>query len=285
MCTLSWQVHGDSIEILFSRDELHTRAPASPPCVERIGGTRVLAPRDVQGGGTWLAANEHGLVLCLLNHYPDPSGPDRRCTSRGLLVRALSPVSNPALLRRQLHDAPLHEYRPFTLVAFWVAQITEQWLWDGRDLVEVSQPESPVSTSSLYPRLVPALRRRFFRNATGHGSRPLSAERQMALHRSRRPWPPAFGVAMLRRDRGTVSLTRVRATPQAVAMDYWQGDPASPHCQPVSGTLEVREPAPGRRQGGPGIRDGAASAPHTAGTGPGTADDRSNSIIQSYSPA
>jgi len=245
MCTLSWQVHPDRLEILFSRDELLTRSPAHPPAVEWIDGTRVLAPGDPHGGGTWLASNEHGLTVCLLNRYPDRSVPGR-WTSRGLLVRAMSRLNGPAQVGRYLPETPLFDYRPFTLVAFSPTRVVAQWVWDGRQLLEIRQPASPVSTSSLYPRLIPMLRRRLFRRATRDGSRCLTPEQQMALHCGRRPWPPAFAVAMLRRDRGTVSLTRVRATPTAVAMDYWQGDPARNPSPAPSQTLAVRECDNGR---------------------------------------
>jgi len=250
MCTLSWQVRGDGLEILFSRDELYTRSPARPPDVEWIQGSRVLAPRDVQGGGTWLASNEHGLTICLLNHYPAQSGPGH-WKSRGLLVRALSALRDSGHVRRHLLETPLFEYPRFTLVAFSATRASGQWLWTGRQLLELHQPESPVSSSSLYPRLIPALRRRLFREATRGGSRSLTPERQMALHCGRRPWPPAFAVAMTRRDRGTVSLTRVRMTPAAITMDYWQGDPARNPRRAPSQTLPTRRGQAKEQPGAP----------------------------------
>ena len=35
----------------------------------------MIAPIDADGGGTWIAANERGLTVCLLNHYPDAGEP------------------------------------------------------------------------------------------------------------------------------------------------------------------------------------------------------------------
>jgi hypothetical protein len=239
MCTLSWQAHPDRLEILFSRDELHARTPARPPEVETLNGVRVLAPLDVQGGGTWLASNEAGLTVCLLNHYPDRWGPGS-WKSRGLLVRALSPLGNSHQVRDHLEGISLLEYPRFSLLAFSTKGATARWLWNGEELREFGPPESPLSSSSLYPRLVPMLRRRLFRQATRGGSRPLTPERQVALHRGRRPWPPAFAVAMSRRDRGTVSLTRIRSTRTEVTMDYWEGDPAENPRRAPTHTLPVR---------------------------------------------
>ena len=45
---------------------------------------RVLAPRDLQAGGTWLGLNEHGLFVALTNRFGGPPAPDRR--SRGMVV-------------------------------------------------------------------------------------------------------------------------------------------------------------------------------------------------------
>ena len=67
MCTVSWLYHPGGYQLFCNRDEKHHRLPALPPlsCVHR--GMQYVAPVDGDAGGTWLAVNEAGLTLCLLN--------------------------------------------------------------------------------------------------------------------------------------------------------------------------------------------------------------------------
>ncbi len=67
MCTVSW-VHEDRGYQLFSnRDEKLTRGVANDPQLLCRDGVRFLAPIDGDFGGTWIAANEFGVSVCLLN--------------------------------------------------------------------------------------------------------------------------------------------------------------------------------------------------------------------------
>lgn len=244
MCTLSWQQHADRLDIVFNRDELLSRPKARPPELERVAGVKLLAPLDPEGGGTWLASNEHGLTVCLLNDYRHRSpANDRPWRSRGLLVRDLATLEGLDGVRHWLQSVALTDYRAFMVVAFSGTSMTAHWLWDGANLREI-QPSSPISTSSLFPVFVAGLRRWVFRRATRHGSRPLSTQEQLALHRSRRPWPPTFSVAMRRRDRATRSLTHVRVTPTVVDMNYWEGDPAGDALQAPSRSLALIDTSP-----------------------------------------
>ncbi len=69
MCTVSWLLHDAGYEVFFNRDEQKGRAIANPPAVFDREGTRYMMPVDPDGGGTWIAMNQHGLSLCLLNYY------------------------------------------------------------------------------------------------------------------------------------------------------------------------------------------------------------------------
>lgn len=244
MCTLSWQQHPGHLEIMFNRDELHSRPAAHPPSVESIDGTKVLSPRDPQGGGTWLAANEYGLIVCLLNNYGAQSrsvSGDQNGTfqSRGQLVRHLAKLRTASEVGDQLRLKDLSVYPPFVLVAFSSGNEPLQWLWDSQVLRENTQPESPVTTSSLFPRFVPFLRRRLFKRLTRNGTKRLTVEEQARFHRSRRPWPAAFSVAMARSDRGTVSLSHIQVDASQMKMHYWQGDPAENAHSPATQYLQV----------------------------------------------
>ena len=76
MCTVSWVHQPGGYHLLSNRDEKRTRGTASAPALVERGGVRFIAPIDADFGGTWIAANEFGISLCLLNGDPGtaPSG-------------------------------------------------------------------------------------------------------------------------------------------------------------------------------------------------------------------
>jgi len=87
MCTVSW-VHEDrGYQLFVNRDEKLTRAVATDPQLLCHDGVRFLAPIDGDFGGTWIATNEFGVSVCLLNGATGsqaPAGRDHR--SRGQIV-------------------------------------------------------------------------------------------------------------------------------------------------------------------------------------------------------
>src|SRR5262249_10657645 len=69
--------------IAANRDEFLDR-PAEGPALREIAGGRIVAPRDVRAGGTWLGVNALGVFAALTNRRTSEPDPVRR--SRGLLV-------------------------------------------------------------------------------------------------------------------------------------------------------------------------------------------------------
>src|SRR5689334_7010464 len=115
MCTVSWIHHKDGYQLLCNRDEKLTRKPAQEPRLADRKDTRFLAPVDGDFGGTWIAANEFGVSLCLLN---GPNSRNANATrSRGLLVLDLIPLSSIAAVSKNLQAADLSDYASFTLAA------------------------------------------------------------------------------------------------------------------------------------------------------------------------
>ena len=70
MCTLTYLLNDFGDELFFNRDEQRSRLPTIPP---KFNQTRnAIYPVDPQGEGTWLAVNQQGLTLALLNYYQAP---------------------------------------------------------------------------------------------------------------------------------------------------------------------------------------------------------------------
>jgi Transport and Golgi organisation 2 len=216
VCTLSFRLEPDGFELWFSRDERRSRAPANPPSVSRVGDSRVLAPRDPEGGGTWLAVNARGLALALLNDYASP-GRGARFESRGRLVLELCGARDAREVEARLGARSLERYRPFELAVLVPGGPVTRFAWDGRELAAERGARGPFASSAVAHAEARAARRaRFAELGTG------------ALERFHREHAPARGplsACMHRADAKTVSLARVRVTRERVAMAYAPGSP------------------------------------------------------------
>ena len=116
MCTLI-ALHrcivGAPLVIAANRDEFFER-PAEGPALRETAGGRIVAPRDVRAGGTWLGVNAHGVVAAVTNRRCPTPDPARR--SRGLLVVDALGSASAAEAAETLEDLPIDAYNPFNLL-------------------------------------------------------------------------------------------------------------------------------------------------------------------------
>jgi hypothetical protein len=217
--------------VVFNRDEQRSRPLARAPELHVCGTVRTLHPIDPQGGGTWIAATEQGLVLALLNGSdvaPAGVAEGSAIRSRGGIVPALA-----AMGARRAADVPVNDvdpraYRPFHLVIADDREIVEVTS-DGRALERAfpcADDRLMRTSSSLDAASVCGWRRRLFTEA----ATPASADDQDAFHTRSAPDRPACGVSMARADACTVSITTVEVFASAIRMAY----------RPLPGPDEVR---------------------------------------------
>src|SRR5690242_18991552 len=123
MCIVSW-VHEDRGYRLFSnRDEKLARGVATDPQLLCRDGVRFLAPIDVDFGGTWIAANEFGVSVCLLNGAANGHrAADSRYRSRGQIVLGLVSAKSLQELLARLWQYDLSVYERFTLAVLECGQ-------------------------------------------------------------------------------------------------------------------------------------------------------------------
>ncbi|QDU83454.1 hypothetical protein Pla163_05530 [Planctomycetes bacterium Pla163] len=231
MCTASWITGPPGFELFFNRDEQRSRPGGHAPEVHTESGVEVVFPLDGQELGTWIAANEFGLVLCILNLYEADYAPATP-RSRGLLVRELAIHGTAAQALAVLRGDDLAAYRGFTLAVFEVdatgaLAAGHAARWDGvalgvTDGADVRPPF--VSSGFDLPR-VREQRLATWHATVGDASAPTAAELER-YHASRLPEPGAYAVSMSRDDACTVSHTRVRVTGDHVSMHYLDGAPA-----------------------------------------------------------
>jgi hypothetical protein len=220
MCTVTWRREGSRFEVFFNRDELQTRPPARPPIVAFAAPYRYVAPIDGGAGGSWLAVNEKGLVVGILNFYDGQAAPPpARPRSRGQLVLDQMAHASVEYLRRAFRTADLAAYPSFILVALDPAA-SALFHWDGRWLREDSpaEPHRPLTTSSFDTAAVVAARRARYAALVGAGE-PDAASLER-FHRDRDPRGDAYSVWMEREDARTVSFSRVLVDDRAVVFCY-----------------------------------------------------------------
>ena len=222
MCTVSWIHDKDGYQLLCNRDEKLTRKPAQEPRLDVRNDTRFLAPVDGNFGGTWIAANEFGVSLCLLN---GPTSRSARATrSRGLLVLDLIPLSSIAAVSENVRMADLSVYAPFTLAALEPGKPAKVIAWDGSQTTIGEHAESHfMLTSSSFDTeaVCKARTEEYVRASRG----VVNTDVLLDFHRSHTPARSAYSTCMHLADAKTVSFSRIRVAQRQ--MDFFY-DPDAP---------------------------------------------------------
>jgi hypothetical protein len=219
MCTLSIISPSgcgpQGLRVVFSRDEERDRPAALAPRWRtldraRLGVTRAIWPTDPRGGGTWIAAADSGLVLCLLNLNlePRPMLPPA-LLSRGQIIPRLIEADGAAASIAALEQLDLDRFAPFRLVAIDAG--SESMLiasWDRTQLTLSQRVKTPAClvSSGLGDSKVQG-RHDVFDEMVVQGG--LTPDAQDRFHRHIWADHPELSVLMSRPDARTVSITTV----------------------------------------------------------------------------
>lgn len=205
--------------VVVNRDEQHDRPAALHPRWRRLptlhGSTRAIWPIDPRGGGTWIGATEHGLVLALLNLNPRPAPalPDD-LRSRGSIIPRLIGLGRGDAVMDALHTLDLARFAPFRLVAIepdaharYAACMVREAAWDRATLRvrEGIAPPACFVSSGLGDELV-ACRLDLFDEFVRPAPTPDAQDR---FHAHAWLGREHISVRMHRADARTVSVTRV----------------------------------------------------------------------------
>jgi hypothetical protein len=227
MCTVSWVHRPGGYHLLCNRDEKRTRRKALAPRLLERGGVRYIAPVDRDFGGTWIAANEFGVGLCLLNGAANTRLVSRQL-SRGLLVRELACAPSGVECVLWLKQLDLRPFAPFTLLVLEPERSTMLATWDGEGIAVDPSADShmPLASSSYDAAGVRRFRTRELSRHTTP-SAPVDPAALYRFHCSHGPGPDAYSPCMHRDDAETVSFSWVIVTRQETRFLY---SPAAP-CQ------------------------------------------------------
>ena len=232
MCTASWIYSPDSYSLLFNRDEKRARKSGAGPQLVVEGGARYLAPSDGEAGGTWIATNEFGVTVCLLNGA-NLSDAIVACTtgerSRGLLVRELAPLSSIHYIRDFIGQCELAIYMPFTIAAFEPGKPAVLVEWNGSTAVWQTRAElhSMVTSSSFDTTNVRRGREVEYRRRFGAGQE-CDTSRLLDFHRDHFAGSSPYSACMHRPDACTVSFCQIDVGKRETELLYHPGAPCSP---------------------------------------------------------
>src|SRR5947208_10818956 len=130
MCTISFIPKDQGFYLAMNRDEKRSRSIALPPRIVTVAGCRAIFPREPDGG-TWIAANDAGVCLALLNWHRIEREPKGEIVSRGEVIRALAGKCSSGEIAETVMALPLRKLRPFRLIAIVSAKkIVVEWRWN-----------------------------------------------------------------------------------------------------------------------------------------------------------
>ena len=221
MCTVSW-IHEDrGYQLFCNRDEKLTRKAASDPQLLSRDGVRFLAPIDGDSGGTWLATNECGVTLCLLN---GAGGSGWR--SRGLLVLDLAAAKSIAEVHNRIRLRDLSPFAPFTLAALAPAKPTMVIEWDGRqnNVLPLGDACMPLISSSFDPAQVVDRRHKELVSLAKR-SGALDTAVLLMFHQSHLGKRGPYSPCMHRHDAETISFSWLTVTDSEASFYYSAGAP------------------------------------------------------------
>lgn len=99
--------------VAANRDE-DLRRSAEGPTLRDTAHGRVVAPRDLRAGGTWLGLNRHGLFAAITNRRCESPDPNRR--SRGLIVLDALTAASASEAADEIETLQTDTYNPFNLL-------------------------------------------------------------------------------------------------------------------------------------------------------------------------
>jgi hypothetical protein len=228
---VTWLDSDDGYQIFFNRDERKERKPALPPEILQCGDTRFIAPRDGDFGGTWIAVNDHGLCVCLVNGFAaagrSAQEERREYTTRGRLPMITIGRATVSGAASTLHSLDLACFRPFVLVVFATGGAGLVARWSGASLeVDDGRPaEQPLVSSSFYTNEVRRNRTAVFRALAGSHTGPDPTSMHLAFHRSHDPTAGPNSPCMHRPEASTVSFSHVQVDSRRLRFGYVPDSP------------------------------------------------------------
>jgi Transport and Golgi organisation 2 len=227
MCTATWVRDEEGYQLFFNRDEKLTRKRETAPRLLERDGVRFIAPADGDFGGTWLAVNEFGVSICLLNgaNLTRSIVPSTGQRSRGFVIPEIIAGESSTAVRARIQRLDFSRFSAFT-IAILDFEATTILEWKGVSLTWTASEDShlPITSSSFDTAAVRQERRQDFDRLLRDAGL-INPELLHGFHSSHNPARGPYSVCMHRDDAETVSFTRIRVTRSRASVLYHPGAP------------------------------------------------------------
>jgi len=224
MCTMTWFTKDGGYELFFNRDERISRRRALLPTIQKQADVEYISPTDSDAGGTWIAANQHGITVCLLNHYQfEQIETYKAWTSRGEIVRSFALTTDLDSAEYFFDELDLNDYRAFRMFIIDQRGENRLFVWDGHSARIERNVTTPKSSSSVDSQNVKKKRKDLFRDLNLIESKDVQS--YINYHSSHLPSRSKDSVCMHRDDANTVSLSHVSVSKSGIEFSYADGSP------------------------------------------------------------
>jgi len=257
MCTMTWFVKEDGYELFFNRDERLSRQRAMLPTVQQSEEVNYISPTDADAGGTWIATNQYGVTVCLLNHYQfEQIETYKDWTSRGEIVRLFAPIVDLVSAKRSFDQLQLNDYRAFRMFIIDRHGSNLLCVWDGHSARVEKNVTTPKSSSSVDAKHVKKARKQLFVDLNLVNS--TDVQDYLNYHSSHLPSRSQESVCMHRDDAKTVSFSHISVDEHQVSFVYADGSPCVAELeQPIY--LELTNPVVGQNDNAKIVKLAAAT--------------------------
>jgi hypothetical protein len=248
MCTVTFIARRRGYALGMNRDEKLTRPTGLPPRKSVVHGRAVLCPSE-PGGGTWIALNDSGASLALINWYSVAKKVQGDALSRGEVVKSVISTDSPDAADTLLCGLPLGSLNPFRLIGiFPAAGEVFEWCWDLNRLIRKKHAWKAQQwiSSGFDEHKAQRVRGKSFQRAL----RECSVGRLdwlRRLHRSHSPQCGPFSTCMHRADAATISYTEIAVSDGQARMSYH----ASPPCKSQAACKTIEQIVRVTRKGVP----------------------------------
>lgn len=226
MCTLTVITRDDGYLLGMNRDERLARATGLAPTMIELPSYSAIYPHD-GSNGTWIAANDHGIALSLLNWNDVPQPMTEKARSRGEVIPALIACSTLHDVHSALRRLDLCGIWPFRLVGVSAEEkVIREWRWNQTELETQSHEWQSRHwfSSSMSDGQATAGRGAVCAAAWSEADAG-SHLWLRRLHASHHNGPGPFSLCVHRESVGTLSYTEIECTPHAIELRYGSGSP------------------------------------------------------------
>ncbi|TYP75803.1 NRDE family protein [Aquimarina intermedia] len=220
MCTVTLIKKPNKGFILTSnRDEIINRETLAPKSY-RDNDHKLIYPKDMLAGGTWIGMSDNNSMVCLLNGGNDRhiSKPPYRL-SRGVVVKDLLRAGN---LLERLRSFDYQGVEPFTVIAAqWKGEHEfYELVWDGvqSNITSLDASTYIWSSATLYDQNAKKTRELWFNNFLKQ--KDTSPEKILEFHKIAGQGNKKIGLQIDRGFLKTRSVTQIVKTSQELSMRY-----------------------------------------------------------------